>query len=141
MGFFSWKTQDTDKSIANQFSTRSTFTVAMLDDRGNKWYESNYEGYGLFGGKDYYELLAEMNGCTSELTGEAYTDEMRSKGINLAFENSPHGNNPNIKHPNLVEECAYWHYTNEAPESCNDQGFFYCDEDEEEEYQYEEQED
>ena len=31
MGFFSWKTADTDKSIANAYSNRSTFEVALLE--------------------------------------------------------------------------------------------------------------
>ena len=73
MGFFSWKTQDTDRSIPNRWSTRKPFTVVMLDDKGNKWFEQNYDGYGRFGGKDYYELLAEMNGLVSIKTGEEYT--------------------------------------------------------------------
>ena len=54
MGCFSWKTQDTDKSIASRYSNRNTFTVSMLDDKGNSWIEDNYEGYGEFGGKDFY---------------------------------------------------------------------------------------
>ena len=37
MGCFSWKTQDTGKSIANQYSVKPTFTVFMLDDKGNSW--------------------------------------------------------------------------------------------------------
>ena len=41
----------------------------------------NYVGYGEVGGKDYYELLAEMNGLPSE----------REDGISLAFnKNEPH---------------------------------------------------
>lgn len=31
MGFFSWKTQDTNKSIANRYSNRPTFTVYMVN--------------------------------------------------------------------------------------------------------------
>jgi len=52
MGFFSWYTQDTGESIANNYSSRPTFTVFMVDDKGNKWREDDYEGYGVFGGKD-----------------------------------------------------------------------------------------
>ena len=62
MGFFSWKTQDTNKSIWNVHSGRKTLTVYMVDNKGNKWREEGYEGYGDFGGKDYYALLDEMNG-------------------------------------------------------------------------------
>ncbi len=62
MGLFSWMTQDTNKSIAVEGSRRRTFTVVMEDNKGNRWVENNYQGYGVFGGKDFYELLDEMNG-------------------------------------------------------------------------------
>jgi hypothetical protein len=94
----------------------------MMDDKGNVWTEDNYEGYGEFDGKDYYELLAEMNGQPSE----------RGYGIELAFKNSPNGDNPEVKFPNLVEMADGWVYDKIGPESCSSQGFFYGDEDEEE---------
>ena len=109
MGFFSWKTQDTGKSIANQYSGKPTFTVFMLDDKGNSWVEDNYEGYGEFGGKDFYELLAEMNGLESN----------RSFGIDLAFSGKQY------KSPNLVENKTGWKYVKDEPKSCESQGFFY----------------
>ena len=65
MGFFSFFTQDTHESIPNTFSNRPTFPVTMADDKGNTWVENDYEGYGVFGGKDYYELLDEMNRDTN----------------------------------------------------------------------------
>ena len=43
--------------------------------KGNFWYEPNYEGYGEFGGMDYYELLDKMNGGKGD----------RARGIDLAF--------------------------------------------------------
>tara|TARA_R110002020_G_C16156603_1_gene763055 strand:- start:365 stop:850 length:486 start_codon:yes stop_codon:yes gene_type:complete len=62
MGFFSWHTNDTDRSIANRYQdSRKTFTVYMIDNKGNRYVEEEYEGYGVFGNKDYFELLAEMN--------------------------------------------------------------------------------
>ena len=61
MGFYSWITQDTNRSISNVHSGRPTFRVHMIDNEGNVWTEDNYEGYGVFGGKDFFELLAEMN--------------------------------------------------------------------------------
>jgi hypothetical protein len=45
MGFFSWKTQDTDESIANNYSNRDTFRVQMIDNTGNGYTEDTYEGY------------------------------------------------------------------------------------------------
>ena len=136
MGFFSWRTMDTDKSISNSYSNRGTFKVDMLDDKGNVWTESSYEGYGVFGGKDYYELLAEMNGVTLDLEGEEYTDYMRGEGISLAFKDNGSGDHTfGVKYPNLVEEAKGWIYNHYGPDSCADQGYFYNDEtDEDDDY-------
>jgi hypothetical protein len=109
MGFFSWHTQDTGRSISNTHSRYKPFTVYMLDNQGNSWEENNYDGYGVFGGKDFYELLAEMNGLESD----------RQNGIDLAFSNKSYIS------PNLVERKSNWEYTTEEPEHCSDQGFFY----------------
>jgi len=79
MGQFSWFTQDTDKQIGSERS--NTITVYMYDDKGNKWKEGMYEGYGVFGGKDFYDLLAEMNGFTKDNV----KGELREKGIDLYF--------------------------------------------------------
>jgi hypothetical protein len=142
MGFFSWNTQDTDKSIANNYSNRNTFRVQMIDNKGNVWTESDYEGYGRFGGKDYYELLAEMNGVVErdkvQLQGEAYTDYMRGKGIELAFKDNGSGvATEGVYYPNLVEKADGWVYEMGGPDSCDFQGYFYDDEDYEGEDDYE----
>jgi hypothetical protein len=73
-GQFSWMTQDTNQQIGSQ--EENTIPVYMYDNKGNSYYESNYDGYGEFGGVDYYELLDKMNGGDGD----------RSRGINLAFE-------------------------------------------------------
>ena len=132
MGFFSWKTMDTDKSISNESSVRGTFRVQMIDDKGNVWTEDNYEGYGVFGGKDYYELLAEMNGVKVDddvydcMSPEQYTDYMRSEGISIAFKENGSGDHTfGIKYPNLVEMAKGWTYQHWGPDSCPDQGYFY----------------
>lgn len=83
MGFFSWKTQDTNKSIPSSHSSKKARPVYLCDNRGNHWYEANYEGYGRFGGKDFYELLAEMNGKTKDDLSDG--QEMRDLGIKLYF--------------------------------------------------------
>lgn len=118
MGFFSWHTQDTNRSIANNYSNQPVFTVFMLDDKGNSWVEDDYEGYGVFGGKDFYELLAEMNGLDSD----------RQLGIDLAFSDKPYIS------PNLVEKKTGWVYVTDEPESCDYQGYFYPEYDEDEDY-------
>jgi len=107
MGYFSWITMDTNKSIANAYSKRDTFPVTMSDNQGNKWTEEDYNGYGVFGDKDYYELLAEMNGKTT-----------REEGITLSFSRTEHYS------PNLNEDPDKW-WIDDAPENCRDQGYFY----------------
>ena len=120
MGFFSWRTQDTDRSIANRYSIRKTFTVVMIDNKGNKWIEQDYEGYGVFGGKDYYELLAEMNGITDK-----DTDRLRGAGISLAFSKGNHSGvgTDGVYYPNLVEKADGWVYDMAGPDSCPAHGF------------------
>ena len=125
MGFFSWKTNNSDRSIANRYSDRSTFKVYMRDNKGNVWVEEDYEGYGRFGGKDYYELLAEMNGLGSD----------RNKGLWLQYDSK----GINIIYPALFEafegaDPQWKDYRGVAPEDCEYQGYFYDDDDEEDYY-------
>lgn len=132
MGQFSWFTQDTNHRIVAD----EPYRVYMSDDKGNHYIEECYEGYGVFGGKDYYELLAEMNGLTLEqFNGD--NDALRDAGIDLAFKDSPSGRNPNIKHPSLTERG--WYCNGEAPESDPNQGFsdneIYGDYEDEEDYE------
>jgi len=107
MGFFSFKTRDTDRSISNTYSSRGVFPVTMVDDKNNKYQEDDYQGYGEFGGMDYYELIAKMNGL-----------ETRDDGIGLAFGDKPY-----------LAPCFYENpgrqWVNHHPTNCPEQGFFY----------------
>lgn len=118
MGFFSWITQDTNKSILNVHTYNPTEFVVMHDNKGNQWIEENYQGYGEFGGKDFYELLAEMNGketrddgirlffgvsgIMNELTGEVYL------ASGLDFFNWQEDLLPNGKSANQLLELKHW---------------------------------
>lgn len=124
MGFFSWKTTDTDRSISNEFSSRPTFTVYMKDNDGGVWKEDSYEGYGVFGGKDYYQLVAEMSGHP-ELTGDVEKD--RLLGISLCYPKKGHRPVP-LRTPILVEDAST-EWSEEHPEECQYQGFFYDEDD------------
>jgi len=84
----------------------------MHDHTGHTWKEENYRGYGVFGGKDFFELLAEMNGL-----------ETRDDGIKLFFSNPPKA----FLSPNLTELPA-WKYENRSPVDCSEQGYFYDEE-------------
>jgi hypothetical protein len=134
MGFFSWKTNNTGESIPNMYSGLNPFPVVMQDDKGNFWSEDCYEGYGVFGGKDYYELLAEMNGFVE---CEDSPKDLRSIGIDLAH--LPHTDwheriakhmgdrtRSDVKHPQLHRATqSFGKWQNVAPEICEHQGYFY----------------
>ena len=84
MGFFSWITSDTDRSIANNSSTRNTFAVHMVTEDGQVFSENDYEGYGVFGGKDFYVLAAELNGYIGEddeKTRDMFFNKIWRRGI------------------------------------------------------------
>jgi len=82
-GQFSWLTHDSEEQIGSE--RENTIDVWMFDNKGNSWYEKRYEGYGEFGGMDYYELLARMNGYSEEDVAKGLASEMREIGIDLAF--------------------------------------------------------
>ncbi len=130
MGFFSWRTNDSHKSIASRYSSRKPITVFMKDDKGNTWKEDNYEGYGTFGGKDFYELLAEMNGFSEkdldgrEVSNPMDYNELRNIGIDITYNITKLGLDPKeVKWPALFEGDQEWY--NARPRDCEYQGFFY----------------
>lgn len=108
MGFHSFKTCDSNESISNKYSSKGALDVKMLVGE-NVHIEHSYEGYGRFGGKDFFEALAELNGLKT-----------REQGINLWFSKK------SFKTPYLVR--IDWQgdaSTLERPEDCPHQGFFY----------------
>jgi hypothetical protein len=132
MGFFSWRNQDTGKAIYNHFVAKNSdeSTSTMSDDKGNKWTDTAYGGYGVFGLKDYYELLAEMNielvkkidpsiNMERDIEGE-YDDAeaVRSIGIRIANDTSLKG----VKFPNLNFDRNAEYQEGTQPENANGQG-------------------
>lgn len=125
-GQFSWMTQDTGQQIGSQDENK--ISVYMFDDKGKYWFERDYEGYGVFGGKDYYELLDQMNGGSGD----------RSKGIDLAFDKSKEGE---TLFPALVVSPSNFNYkthdfTKEAEHDPNQSWYdaSYEDDDEDDDY-------
>jgi hypothetical protein len=56
----------------------------MITEDGQVFTENDYEGYGVFGGKDLYVLAAEMNGYkgeTDEDTRQLFFDKIWVRGI------------------------------------------------------------
>lgn len=121
MGQFSWITQDTNDSIRNNVRFGDNRGKAfMWDNKGNKWEEESYEGYGIFGGKDYYKLLAEMNPDAvkklgKELNGDE--DHDRSIGIDIAY-----ADDIPCFFPNLTRNDN-WEWKKSEPQRCPNQGW------------------
>jgi hypothetical protein len=82
MGFFSWTTSDSRKSIRNVRSIGCK-TVYLLQPNGAPPIEEPaYNGYGVFGGVDAHVWLARMNLPKESLAG--LTDsQLRSAGIDM----------------------------------------------------------
>jgi hypothetical protein len=116
MGFHSWHTTDTKKTIPCIHSEKEVFTVFMHDQNGNVWEEPAYDGYGDFGGKNYYSLLAEMNGLGKGCS----EDEKNGIGIGLVCDRPQRC----LLYPNLTT-VKEWKYKQTSPKECRWQGFFY----------------
>jgi hypothetical protein len=118
-GQFSWMTQDTGQQIGSE--DENTILVYMFDDKGNFYYENNYEGYGDFGGMDYYSLLDKMNGGRGD----------RGRGIDLAFGNEKTASR--VLFPALVAKPDMFNYKThdftKEPESDPNQSWYAPEED------------
>jgi hypothetical protein len=86
----------------------------MVDNQGNEYHEPIYSGYGVFGGKDYFVLMSEMNGIN-----EATHQQMRSRAIDLYYEPKEGTLFPNL----YAKSGKSWR--NKRPDDCPYQGFFY----------------
>lgn len=130
MGFFSWMTSDTNRSISNKYSNRGAFPVYVLCPDGSKIKESDYEGYGAFGGKDIYALLAKWNhedmGLSIEKVDSMPDIELRKLGIDLQF------GGKEIKYPIKIVEDPELNYEDvDVSEDCPYQGYFHPDNEDE----------
>ena len=122
-GQFSWFTQDSNQQIGSE-KENTLRVVYMIDDKGKKYAESNYEGYGEFGGMDYYELLDVMNGGSGD----------RSHGISIAFNEDPTHTEP-VKFPALVTDPNFnWQAHDFTKEPKNDPNQSWYTGDREEDY-------
>lgn len=119
MGCFSWIAQDTNIPIYMNGYQKPGYeqrTYYMWDNKGNFWKEPCYEGYGEFGGKDYYVLLAEMNKVYAD---DVSDEDKRKDGIKIDFGN----NHTGIVFPNLTE-TSIWTWKNKQPQLHADQGCY-----------------
>ena len=107
MGFFSWRTSDTNESVSNIYSNRGAYPCKMITPTAT-YYEENYEGYGVFGGVDFYEEVAKLNGLKTREDG-IFID----KEIDTIL-------------PKIVSyDCAAKYEDLPDSEDCEYQGYFY----------------
>ncbi|OAB45988.1 hypothetical protein [Paenibacillus glacialis] len=108
MGMFSWKCAVSKLSIANVHSGQSPKrSQCYLITPTQSIYEDAYDGYGVFGGKDVYELLGDGDrdkGIKNDLSGKGKFE------IKIVLKQFYKGQT----YDQLLES-----------ESCPDQGFFY----------------
>ena len=123
MGMFSWLTNDTGESVTNRYAEEGALPVYMHDDKGNVWHEPDYEGYGKFGGKDYHELLAEMNGLNTRIEGIGIEYEYFIVSKYSPIRRVP-TRSKDILFPNITQEKD-WNWVNKPLKNCPDQGYFY----------------
>jgi hypothetical protein len=119
-------TQDTGNQIGSE--KENTIAVTMFDDKGGKWLERKYDGYGVFGGKDYYELLAQMNGIE---------DGDRQDGIDIAFGKKKV--NGKVLFPALIEDPKHFNYkkhdfTEQPQDDPNQSWYMEPEEDDDDDY-------
>ena len=124
MGFFSWKTSDTDESISNVHSYLGALPVKLLSPAGVLVKCRGYDGYGKFRGVnsdnnvveyDFYQLVHELTDGLEIGSGD------RETGINYAFDKEK-----SCIKPKLVSIDYEGDYDSVADSpDCEFQGYFY----------------
>lgn len=69
MGQFSWLTKQGEQIRNEYHNGQKVWMVFKKDNEVKVVKEEEYEGYGVFGGLDYFEVLAQMNGNTTRDEG------------------------------------------------------------------------
>lgn len=145
MGQFSYHFSDTDNPIYSTEGHQVRVAMVYLEDGVQKVvYEDAYEGYGEFGGIDFYDLIPLMNPemveasypgnpdwkTTRKLNGHNGVEmDLRDIGIDIYFGNKPY------KSPQLFEEGIPDVVDfDQTVRSHDNQGWYFEDEDEDEEW-------
>ncbi len=112
MGFFSWKCAECNESVSNKHSSRIDDSDCMLVTPNETYHDPEYDGYGVFGEVDVYELLGDGD---------------RIKGIDHYHSGDRDSLPFTIKV--VHTRCCGKNYDelNES-KNCSEQGFFYEDE-------------
>jgi len=137
MGFTSFLTADTGRSISNMYSSKGALPVYMHRPGVRRVYEPAYEGYAVFAGLNVFEEMARINGVTRESALAVWPgrdDALLIAGVYLLSEGEDEvkdlaerlGIAKPLVFPQFTEggKAKGLDYTR-RPESCPDQGFFY----------------
>jgi len=121
----SWIAMDTARSCMTTKSNQH-HTYFLWDNKGNCWCEPNYNGDGVFGGKNFFELCYEMNIKPTKKDDE-HSIEI---GYNLYFDiKDSLSDVSNSKHepifPNITES-SQWQWQNVKPTLCPFNGLTDC---------------
>jgi len=109
MGFFSWKCAECNESVSNKHSSRIDDSDCMLVTPNETYHDPEYDGYGVFGKVDVYELLGD--GDREKAIETFYSDDRES----LPFK---------IKIVHTICAGKSYDELNES-ENCPEQGYFY----------------
>lgn len=82
MGFFSWKTADTNRSIYNVHTNKCKPVYLLQPDGQAPIFEPAYDGYGVFGDVDACYWLGKIN-LPADVVATATDDEIRDYGVSL----------------------------------------------------------
>jgi hypothetical protein len=137
---FSWLTGDTRKSITNSSAPEGALTVYMILPDDTHLKEDDYEGYGVFGGRDFFGLVWQLNSkerpktaskkLAPDLRAEKqaeldreFDQKHRGAGIDLAwsYEDDEIGGG-SVIFPKFAEVLLPW-ASLPKPQRCPNQGF------------------
>lgn len=121
MGHFSFLTQDTNRSCLIYAYSDNSRTYFLRDNLGRIWSESRYRGYGEFGRKEFFLLLAEMNGWDIQHPTLS-DDELRELAMERYDDAADGRRDDAILWPNITEAKDGWTWVNARPQLCPHQG-------------------
>ena len=92
MGFFSWECAVSKKDIMNRHTRQGATHCVLVCPDDSIIEEDDYDGYGVFGGRDAYDLLAFWNNpdLVDDPDAQGQNDwQYRDEGIMLHFSDKP----------------------------------------------------
>jgi hypothetical protein len=130
MGFFSFMTADTNRSINNCYSGKGVFPVYVIQPKGLPVIlEESYDGYGDFGSRDIFALILAWN-APQLVVGNDSVD--RDLGHAIFYKLAINGEIIPMKYPPKFSEDPNRSYDSLPPSiESNDQGFFWDEEEDE----------